>query len=261
MAEQASGQGQGRGRGVLGAGAFKREPSRGAVKLEVGAGLPAAEPPGKRRRTSGGAPLPPASGVPPSMVEQHATSALTAAAAGPSANKHRRHSPGPWPAPEPAAKHARHGTPDVGGSEPESTPEPDGGSYLDQYQKPANETASARLEKAVLGGLTWCTDCQVLASGKAAGGAMGDGKGGGRGSGAGGGTAGAAEPIPLVFESPEQYVSILEPVLHDEARAAVQSAWQVGKTIAGLEVLFHLPITAAQLYHCGSGLQRQFIGS
>lgn len=77
---------------------------------------------------------------------------------------------------------------------------------------------------------------------------MGDGKGGGRGSGAGGGTAGAAEPIPLVFESPEQYVSILEPVLHDEARAAVQSAWQVGQWQGWRPFLFaHCCPTVSQL--------------
>ncbi len=77
------------------------------------------------------------------------------------------------------------------------------------------DSAAGRLERAVLGGLTWCSSCQCVAAAEAA--ARGDA---------------ASTVIPLTFESARQYVSVFEPILHEEARAGVQVGHKSTRTAA-----------------------------
>ena len=46
---------------------------------------------------------------------------------------------------------------------------------------------------------------------------------------------GELEPIPLTFSSAEQYVAVLEPLLHEEARAGVQVRWECEEVSGGVE--------------------------
>jgi hypothetical protein len=68
-----------------------------------------------------------------------------------------------------------------------------------------HDSAVARLEKSVLGGLTWCTKCQHLGEDMRS-----------------GSQTQLVERIPVNFNSSQQYVSVFEPLLHEEARAGIQ---------------------------------------
>ena len=92
------------------------------------------------------------------------------------------------------------------------------------YHSRREPSSTARLEKAVLGGLCWCSTCrreeesqqlqqQAAAAARAPGQVANDALPRG---------LAAGEVIPLSFPSVERYVAVMEPLLHEEARAGVQ---------------------------------------
>eukprot|EP00798_Chlamydomonas_sp_ICE-L_P003398 gene3398-13438_t len=72
---------------------------------------------------------------------------------------------------------------------------------LDAVPKGGKGSANERLEKAVLGGLMWCKECQAL-------------------------EPDMTSRLPLCFDSSDHYVAAFEPLLHEEARESVRSSWQ-----------------------------------
>ena len=74
-------------------------------------------------------------------------------------------------------------------------------------------SSTTRLEKAVLGGLGWCSSCRKEEE-EAASCAAGS-------SSCAAGLA-AGESIPLSFPTVGRYFAVMEPLLHEEARAGVQ---------------------------------------
>ncbi|GAX75224.1 hypothetical protein CEUSTIGMA_g2668.t1 [Chlamydomonas eustigma] len=89
---------------------------------------------------------------------------------------------------------------------------PRNGALLESSDKENSVPAVARLEKSVLGGLTWCSSCK---------------QGGDESRSST--QAQSVESIPLTFKSAQHYVSVFEPLLHEEARAGIQAAWQEGR--------------------------------